>query len=184
MTDQQRLSKYGGVEHSARITHTLIYPLPFGRTLGIEGKSTGEPDTVPVLIAQMADWEWRAPLTMLPNNRWRALLAPLRGLDPLNSELRAALEVTARRLGSADDHHLAEVEAGWLVRLPLLHQVALLVAILKVLDEVSKLFATFTGEDVSPEVRAATQTLFAIVAVLLMIMELRSSTDAQHDLPD
>jgi uncharacterized protein YqgV (UPF0045/DUF77 family) len=107
---------------------------------------------------------------------WESIRASLAAFQEF-----AAADAVASASDLMAEAEAAEVQAGvgseapgCLAGLPITAQLSLLVAALKVLDEFGKFLADASNAEVPAEVRSATQTLFAVVCLLLMFIELRS----------
>jgi hypothetical protein len=136
--------------------------------------------------------QWRAMIeaTRIPQQQWRDLLAaprvPVEDWNRLFASLRssvtpggatidwdAVVEEAATTVREAEASQ-GEGKASWLLRLTIVDQLALLVAFLQVLDALGTFMADLAGgDDLPPEVRSGMQVLFATVAVLLMVIQLR-----------
>jgi hypothetical protein len=139
--------------------------------------------------------QWRAinDATRIPQQQWRELLAaprvPVQDWNRLFASLRpsvvaagaavdwdAAVEGAATTIRDAEASQ-GEGKASWLLRLTIVEQLGLAVALLQAVDALGKFMVDLAGgDDLPPEVRSGTQVLFATVIVLLLVIQLRSKS--------
>jgi hypothetical protein len=110
----------------------------------------------------------------MPRPAWTGLFDGLRegiGAD-LYDEAVAEFNAAADLAGEDD------AGTWWVFRLPLVVQLALLLLALQVVDKTSEFMADLAGgDDLPPAYRSGTQVLFALVAVLLAVIDAKASAD-------
>jgi hypothetical protein len=149
-------------------------------------------ETIEAMRIPQQQWRDIIEATRIPQPPWVDLLSaarvPIEDWNVVFRTLRQSMDTGTRstnwdavvqeavtEMEAADDDQ-GTGEVSWLLRLTFVQQLGLLVAVLKTLDELGKFMADLSGADVSPEVRSGTQVLFATVAVLLMVIELRTGS--------
>jgi hypothetical protein len=163
-----RNSALGMVEQSRKLLDSItgrgLYSLQFGAADAI------------AQVGARPDFSSMIGSVAMPRPAWAGLFDGLR--EGIGADLRD--EAVAEFNAAADLAGQDDTGTWWVFRLPLVVQLALLVLALQVVDKASEFMVDLAGgDDLPPAYRSGTQVLFALVAVLLAVIDTKASADAE-----
>lgn len=163
------------VSRSIGTTDAVARSVNYNRSIadtvrGIDSVMAGQAYTRSVMDSARL-WRDIAESTRFPRTQWSDLLQTLR----VATGNAAAIDHAEVELDTVEKSAPEEpAEVSWLYRLPLIHQVGLLLVALELLDSAGKFLGDATGEEVPPEIQSATQVLFKLVALMILVVQLRT----------